>query len=103
MTSTAEGLGIEGARPALVRLAQPAVQRFGKSPLRTLLRCEVQRHDERRNAAVQGATARLQPAIDALEVSLVRVFLRRYITYCARRRRFAAMNGAARLYTEVRA
>jgi len=52
-------LGIERARPALVRLAQPAVQRFGKSPLRTLLRCEVQRHDERRDAAIQGATARV--------------------------------------------
>jgi hypothetical protein len=42
----------------------------------------------------------LQPAIDALEAHLVRVFLRRYVTYCARRRRFAAMNGAARLYAE---
>lgn len=43
----------------------------------------------------------LQPAIDALEASLVRTFLRRYVTYCARRRRFAAMNGAARLLAEV--
>ena len=47
----------------------------------------------------------LQPAIDALEAHLVphlvRVFLRRYVTYCARRRRFAAMNGAARLYAEL--
>ena len=45
----------------------------------------------------------LQPAIDALESFLLQVFLRRYITYCARRRRFAAMNGAARLYSDVRA
>lgn len=45
----------------------------------------------------------LQPAMDALEVFLVRTFLRRYVTYCARRRRFAAMNGAARLYAEVSA
>ena len=43
----------------------------------------------------------LQPAIDAAEAFLVAVFLRRYITYCARRRRFAAMNGAARLYAEI--
>jgi hypothetical protein len=34
---------------------------------------------------------------DALELALVQAFLRRYITYCARRRRFAAMNGAAAL------
>ena len=44
----------------------------------------------------------LQPAIDALEVFLAQLFLRRYITYCARRRRFAAMNGAARLFAEVK-
>ncbi len=43
------------------------------------------------------------PAIDALEAFLLRVFLRRYVTYCARRRRFAAMNGAARLFAEVTA
>jgi hypothetical protein len=45
----------------------------------------------------------LQPAIDAPEAFLVTVFLRRYVTYCARRGRFAAMNGAARLFAEVRA
>jgi hypothetical protein len=41
------------------------------------------------------------PAIDAGEAFLVRLFLRRYVTYCARRRRFAAMNGAVRLFAEV--
>lgn len=41
------------------------------------------------------------PAIDAIEAFLVRLYLRRYVTYCARRRRFAAMNGAARLLAEV--
>ena len=35
-------------------------------------------------------------ALDRLERFLVLVFLRRYVTYCARRRRYAAMNGAAR-------
>jgi hypothetical protein len=45
----------------------------------------------------------LQPAIDAAEAFLLAVFLRRYITYCARRGRFAAMNGAARLFRKVRA
>jgi len=32
-----------------------------------------------------------------LERFLLFVFLRRYVTYCARRRRYAAMEGAARL------
>ena len=41
--------------------------------------------------------------IDALEAFLVQLFLRRYVTYCARRGRFAAMNGAARLFAEVSA
>jgi hypothetical protein len=40
----------------------------------------------------------LQPTIDAVEAFLLAVFLRRYVTYCARRERFAAMNGAARLF-----
>ena len=43
----------------------------------------------------------LQPAIDAVEAFLLAVFLRRYVTYCARRRRYAAMNGAAQLYAGV--
>ena len=43
------------------------------------------------------------PAIDAVEASLVRLFLRRYVTYCARRGRYGAMNGAARLFAEVSA
>ena len=43
-----------------------------------------------------------QAAIDGLERFLLLVFLRRYVTYCARRRRFAAMNGAARLFAELR-
>src|SRR4029077_10813947 len=45
----------------------------------------------------------LQPNLDALEAFLVRLFLRRYVTYCARRRRFAEMNEAARLYAGVNA
>jgi hypothetical protein len=42
------------------------------------------------------------PAIDAAERSLVTLFLRRYVTYCARRRHFAQMQGAAQLYRDVR-
>src|SRR5678815_5645810 len=45
----------------------------------------------------------LAPAIDAAEAFLIAVFLRRYVTYCARRGRYAAMNGAARLYAELSA
>jgi len=44
----------------------------------------------------------LQPSLDATEVSLVRLFLRRYVTYCARRGRYAQMNGAANLFRELR-
>ncbi|HSU90669.1 MAG TPA: hypothetical protein VLI44_04420 [Sporolactobacillaceae bacterium] len=43
----------------------------------------------------------MPPRIDATESYLLGVFLRRYITWCARRRRFAQMQGAARLYREV--
>ena len=42
------------------------------------------------------------PIEDQLERFLVLLFLRRYITYCARHRRFAAMNEAARLFREPR-
>jgi hypothetical protein len=42
------------------------------------------------------------PAIDAAECFLTKLFLRRYVTYCARRRRFAQMQGAARLLSEIR-
>lgn len=41
------------------------------------------------------------PMPDADERSLALLFLRRYVTYCARRRRFAAMQGAARLAREI--
>jgi hypothetical protein len=40
---------------------------------------------------------------DQIERFLVLVFLRRYVTWCARRRRFAQMNGAERLFTKLRA
>jgi hypothetical protein len=40
-------------------------------------------------------------AIDATERFLTTVFLRRYVSYCARRRRFGEMQGAARLLAEI--
>jgi hypothetical protein len=45
--------------------------------------------------------ARTEPAIDCTEAFLARLFLRRYVTFCARRGRYAAMNGAAVLFAEV--
>lgn len=43
-----------------------------------------------------------QPPIeDQLERVLVLLFLRRYIAWCARRRSFAQMNGAAKLFGEA--
>ena|SRR5438309_3288531 len=41
------------------------------------------------------------PVEDQLERFLVLLFLRRYVAWCARRRRFAQMNGAARLFVQV--
>jgi hypothetical protein len=37
-------------------------------------------------------------AIDGVEVFLVSLFRRRYVTYCASHGRYARMNGAARPY-----
>lgn len=39
--------------------------------------------------------------IDRTEAVLTRLLLRRYVTYCARRRMYAAMNGAAALLREI--
>jgi hypothetical protein len=43
------------------------------------------------------------PRLAPEEVALATCFLRRYVTWCARRGRYAAMNGAARLLRELRA
>jgi hypothetical protein len=40
-------------------------------------------------------------SLRGLERFLLLLFLRRYVTYCARHRRFAAMNGAARLHASL--
>jgi hypothetical protein len=41
------------------------------------------------------------PGVDTLERNLVRTFLRRYGTWCVRRPRFAAAQGAANLYRDL--
>ena len=43
----------------------------------------------------------MPPRIDATERYLLRVFLRRYISWCARRGRFKEMQGAARLFQNI--
>ncbi len=43
----------------------------------------------------------MPPAIDKLERFLTLIFLRRHITYCVRRRRFAQAQGAANLHREI--
>ena len=40
-------------------------------------------------------------ALDELERFLARLFLRRYVTYCARRSQFQRMNGAVELWREL--
>src|SRR4029434_7442898 len=77
--------------PVEIRDVDPAARYFTPhaSPLDDALR----RYNER--------PPELQPTIDAAESFLLAVFLRGYVTYCAKRGRFAAMNGAARLYAEL--
>jgi hypothetical protein len=43
----------------------------------------------------------VQPVVTAAERLLLCLFLRRYVTWCARHRRFAAMQGAAQLHRDV--
>jgi hypothetical protein len=94
MNLTARYTEWEITGPAEVREIDPAALPFTphlQSPLDAALR----RYSER--------PPELRPAIDAAEAFLLTVFLRRYVTNCARRRRFAAMNGAARLFAAIRA
>jgi hypothetical protein len=77
--------------PAEVRDVDPNARPF--TPFKMMMDAELRRYRER--------APELQPTIDAAEAFLLAIFLRRYVTYCARRGRFAAMNGAARLYAEI--
>lgn len=43
----------------------------------------------------------MPPAIDKLERYLALTFLRRHVTYCVRRRRFAQAQAAAKLHREI--
>jgi hypothetical protein len=80
--------------PPEIRGVDPDERYFSPHTFKLMMNAELRRYSE--------APLELQrPAIDAVEAFLVRLFLRRYVTYCARRRRFAAMNGAARLFAEI--
>lgn len=43
----------------------------------------------------------LPPGVDLVERSLTCLFLRRYVTYCARRKWYARMQGAVKLHREI--
>ncbi len=71
--------------PPEIRDVDPEARYFNPhQPFMQMMNAEMRRYTER--------APEFQPAIDAAEAFLLRVFLRRYVTYCARRRRFAAMN-----------
>jgi hypothetical protein len=78
------------------RNVDPAARAFTQhQSFKQMMNAELRRFRER--------PPELRPTIEAAEAFLVRLFLRRYVTYCARRHRFAAMNGAARLFAETQA
>ena len=59
-----------------------------------------------RGATSLPATIDVPATVDPVSLSrverfLLLLFLRRYVTYCARRRKYAAMNGAAALHVAV--
>lgn len=85
-------------------LTGPAEQReanpVGFNPYRTIAHAELNRLEEL--APTINPHLEKPPAIDQVECFLLSVFLRRYITFCARRRRFAQMEGAARLHRQIK-
>jgi hypothetical protein len=81
--------------PPEIRDVDPDAPRFTPH-FKLMMNAELRRYSERPPELLT-----TPPAIDGLERLLLRAFLRRYVTYCARRRRFAAMNEAARLFAQV--
>jgi hypothetical protein len=79
-----------------IRDVDPEARAFSPhASFKQMMAAELRRYSER--------PPELQPTIDAIEGFLLAVFLRRYVTYCARSGRYAAMNEAARLFDEIRA
>jgi hypothetical protein len=58
--------------------------------------------DGSKERAMDASAEIVEPeAIDGREAFLLRLFLRRYVTWCARARRYAAMEGAALLHQRI--
>jgi hypothetical protein len=80
--------------PPEIRIVDPETRAFTPhQPFKQTMDAELRRYCEQ--------PPELGPAIDAAEAFLLAVFLRRYVTYYARRGRYAAMDGA-RLFAQVR-
>ena len=91
------------ARHAEWEIVGPAETRFSVgnafNPFRVLPRAELKRLEER--APRINPHLDRPPAIDATECFLTALFLRRYVTYCARRGPYVRMQGAARLHRQI--
>ena len=83
--------------PPEIREVDPSARYF--TPWKVVTHAELLRMEERQ-PEMQPHLAQ-PPAMDHPEAFLVGLFLRRYVTYCARRGRYAQMNGAARLLRDV--
>jgi hypothetical protein len=82
--------------PAEIRDVDPDAQAFTPhAPFCVMIDVELRRFSEFAPELAEPS------AIDKRESFLARLFLRRYVTHCARRGRFAAMNGAAALFAEL--
>jgi hypothetical protein len=68
-------------------------------PCRDVAHAEVKRLEER--APQFNPHLERPPAIDRAECFLTALFLRRYVSHCARRCRYAQIQGAARLHGEI--
>jgi hypothetical protein len=68
-------------------------------PYRVIEHAELERMQE--PAPLMNPHLEQPPGIDGFERFLVALFLRRYVTYCARLRRFSQMQSAAALHREI--
>jgi len=88
--------------PAEVRHVEAEARYFNPESGPALNRASAQVAAAVKSSAADSALPVEEPiAIDDLERFLLLVFLRRYVTQCARSRQFAAMQGAAQLYASV--
>ena len=69
------------------------------NPYRVVAHAELKRMQERPPQV--NPHCERPPAIDASECFLAALFLRRYVSYCARRGRYSQMQGATQLYREI--